>query len=99
MADREGVLSFLLITFGITYLAEGVVILSAFRLTAIPAACGQFIIAGAMWIPAAAAIIAVRFVTHEKWSSLGLRLGPSWRPYLATVMINPRKAVFSNTNC
>ena len=31
MSNRKGILSFLILTFGITYLAEGILILSGFR--------------------------------------------------------------------
>ena len=92
MSDRKGVFSFLAITFGVTYLVEGILILSGFRVTALPAILGQYVIAGAMWIPAAAALVTSRFITHEKASSLNLRFGPSWKPYLAAALILP--AVF-----
>ena len=45
-----------------------------------------------MWIPAVAALVTIRFVTHEKVSSIQLRFGPSWKPYLVTALIVP--AVF-----
>ncbi len=89
MSSRKGITAFLLITFGITYLAEGILILSGFRVTAVPAIVGQYVILGAMWIPAVAALITIRFITHEKVSSIGLRFGPSWKPYLATAVIIP----------
>lgn len=89
MLDRKGIASFLLITFGITYLVEGLLILSGFRVTHLPAVVGQYVIAGAMWIPAVAALLTIRFVTHEKLSDIGLRLGPSWKPYVATAIVIP----------
>jgi uncharacterized protein len=89
MKNRKGILSFLSITFGITYLAEGILILSGFRVTNIPAAYGQFIIAGVMWVPAVAALITIRFVTHEKLKTTGLSFGTSWKPYLATAVLVP----------
>ena len=89
MNTLKGITSFLLITFGITYLAEGILILSGFRISAVPAIIGQYVILGAMWIPAVAALITIRFITHEKVSSIGLRFGPSWKPYLATAMLIP----------
>lgn len=89
MMDRKGILAFLAITFGTTYLAEGILILSGFRFDGIPAILGQYVVAAAMWIPAVAALITIRFVTHEKVRSLNLRFGPSWKPYLATALLIP----------
>jgi uncharacterized protein len=89
MVDRKGITSFLLITFGITYLLEGILILSGFRVTQVPAAVGQYVILGAMWVPALATLITVRFVTHEKVSSTWPRFGRSWKPYLVTALLVP----------
>ncbi len=89
MQDRKGVFSFLLITFGLTYLLEGLLILAGFRVTAIPAMAGQLAIAAFMWIPAIATVITIRFVTHQKASTILLRFGPSIKPYLATMALIP----------
>lgn len=89
MMNRKGIFSFLLITFGLTYLVEGALILSGFRVTQVPAAMGQYIIMAAMWIPALATFITCRFITHEKLSTTGLRFGPSWKPYLVTAILIP----------
>jgi membrane protease YdiL (CAAX protease family) len=89
MLNRKGITAFLLITFGITYLAEGILILSGFRVTNLPAVIGQYVIAGVMWVPALATLITMRFVTHEKVGSINLRFGPSWKPYLATAALIP----------
>ncbi len=89
MIDRKGIASFLLITFGITYLLEGILILSGFRITQIPAAGGQYVVVIVMWVPALASLLTTRFITHEKFSSLGLRFGPSWKPYLVTALVIP----------
>lgn len=87
--DKKGIFTFLLITFGITYLVEAVMYLAGFRVTAIPAIGGQLAVAAVMWAPAAAALITIRWVTHEKVSSILLRFGPSWKPYLATALLIP----------
>ena len=89
MINRKGIFSFLLITFGITYLMEGILILSGFRMTLIPAAIGQFTVSIAMWVPALATLITVRFVTREKISSTLFSFGPSWKPYLVTALVIP----------
>ncbi len=89
MSNRKGIIAFLAITFGITYLVEGILILSGFRVTNLPAVIGQYVVAGAMWIPAVATLITIRFFTHEKVSSINLRFGNSWKPYLATALLIP----------
>ena len=48
MIDRKGIISYLILTFGITYAIEGALILAGFRLTGVPPLYGQFIIAGVM---------------------------------------------------
>ena len=59
MNTSKGIPSFLLITFGITYLAEGILILYGFRVMDVPAIIGQYVILGAMWIPAVAALLTI----------------------------------------
>jgi hypothetical protein len=63
--------------------------LAGFRVTAIPAIGGQLAVAAVMWAPAVAALIITRMVSHEKLSSLWLRFGRSWKPYLATALLIP----------
>ena len=92
MPNRKGIISFLLITFGITYLMEGILILSGFRVTLVPAAIGQYTIMIAMWVPALATFITTRFITKEKLSSTLFSFGPSIKPYLFTALAVP--AVF-----
>ena len=89
MLDRKGILWFLLITFGITYLVEGIMILTGFRVTQIPAIGGQLAVASVMWAPAVAALITIRFITHEKARTILLRFGPSWKPYLVCALLIP----------
>lgn len=89
MIDRKGILAFLLITFGITYFLEGILILSGVRIGLTPAPIMQFTVMGAMWVPAIATLIVTRFITHEKLSTTGLRFGPSWKPYAFTALIIP----------
>ena len=89
MLNRKGIISFLFITFGITYLMEGILILSGFRVTLVPAAIGQYTIMIAMWVPALATFITTRFITKEKLSSTLLSFGPSIKPYLFTALAVP----------
>ncbi len=63
-------------------------ILSGFRFAAIPGAFGQMIVMVAMWVPAVATLITVKFVTHEKPALGNFRLG-SWKPYVAAALIVP----------
>src|SRR4030042_1603071 len=63
--DRRGIVSFLAITFGITYAIEGALILAGFRVTEVPALYGQFTIAAVMWVPTLAPILTVTWVTRE----------------------------------
>jgi uncharacterized protein len=89
MINRKGIVSFLLITFGITYLMEGILILSGFRVTLVPAVIGQYTIMIAMWVPALATFITTRFITKEKISSTLVSFGPSIKPYLVTALVIP----------
>ena len=86
--ERRGILTFLFITFAITYALEGALILSGFRFEALPGAVGQGVVVVAMWVPAAAVFLTTRFVTHERPALRNWRLGP-WRPYLTSAVVLP----------
>jgi len=88
MVDRKGILSFLLVTFAVTYLIEGGLVLYGFRISRMPALYGQFIIAGVMWVPSLATVLTVKLITHEGFSRTGLRVGPL-KPYLRTAGVIP----------
>lgn len=88
MIDRKGILSYLLITFVITYAVEGALIASGFRVTALPPIIGQYVIMGVMWVPALATVITIRFITREGFSITNLRFG-SWKPYLLSLVVIP----------
>ena len=75
MIDRKDVFSFLSITFVLTYLIEGALIASGFRVTEIPAMAGQLIITGVMWVPALATVITIKFVTKEGFAITNFVLG------------------------
>lgn len=89
MIDRKGIFWFLLITFGITYLLEGILALSGVRIGQVPAPVLQYTVMAAMWVPAAATLIVTRFITREPLSTTGLRFGPSWKPYAVTAALIP----------
>lgn len=86
--DVKGIFSFLGITFFITYLIEGALILSGFRITNIPTMGGQLVVAAVMWVPALATVLTIKFVSHEGMGITNLRFG-SWKPYLASGLILP----------
>jgi len=88
MVDRKGIVSFLVITFGITYAIEGVLILAGFRITEIPPLYGQFIIAGVMWVPALATVLTIKSITREGFDITGFRIG-ALRPYLTSALVVP----------
>ena len=86
--DRKGILSFLSITFVITYAIEAALILSGFRVTRLPAMYGQLTIVAVMWVPALATILTIRFITHEGFDIANIRFGP-WRPYVTAGLLVP----------
>jgi hypothetical protein len=86
--DRKGIVSFLLITFAITYAIEGALILGGFRISPGVRSLGQYVILAVMWVPALATVVTVRFVTREGFGITNLRVG-SWRPYVAVGLIIP----------
>ena len=88
MIDRKGIISFLIITFGITYAIEGTLILAGFRLTGVPPLYGQFIIAGVMWVPAVATVLTIKLITHEGFAITNFRIG-ALRPYLTSALVVP----------
>lgn len=92
--DRKGLISFLAITFCITYAIEGLLIGVGFRLGDLPPVYGQLVIAGVMWVPALATFVTIRFVTHEGFAITNLRFG-SWKPYVTSALVVP--AVFVAT--
>ena len=88
MLDRKGILSFLLITFTITFLVEGVLIASGLSLDGVPPLYWQLVVAAVMWVPALGTVVTIRFITHEGWSITNLRFG-SWRPYVYSALLIP----------
>jgi hypothetical protein len=88
MIERRGVISFLIITFGITYAVEGALILAGFRLTGVPPLYGQLAIAGVMWVPAVATVLTIKLITREGFAITNLRIG-ALRPYLTSALVVP----------
>lgn len=88
MLDRKGLFAYLAITFGLTYVIEGGLILAGFRMTDIPPLYGQLVIAGMMWVPTVATLITIKFITHEGFGITNFRIG-SWKPYLTSALLVP----------
>ena len=86
--NYKGIISYLAITFGLTYAVEGAMILSGFRFSGLTQAVGQYIVAAVMWVPALATFITTRWIDRQKLSSTGLHFG-SYKPYLAVALIIP----------
>jgi hypothetical protein len=90
--NRKGVYSYLLLTFGIAWGIEGLLILTGMRFEAgIPRPHHAVAVAALMFTPALATAITVRWITGEGFQALNLRFG-SWRPYLESALLIP--AVF-----
>jgi hypothetical protein len=88
LIDRKGIISFLAITFGITYAIEGTLILAGLRLTGVPPIYGQLVLAGLMWVPSVATVVTIKWITHEGFAVTNLRIG-AWRPYLISALVVP----------
>ncbi len=86
--DLKGIFSFLSITFVVTYAIEGVLILSGFRMTQLPASYGQLVVMAVMWVPALATVLTIKFVTREGFAIVNIRFG-SWKPYLTSGLLVP----------
>ncbi len=87
-ANRKGIATFLLITFGVTYAVEGALGLAGFRWEGVPPLLGQYLIIAVMWVPALAAGLTLRFVHREGLAGAYLRFGPL-KPYLFSILIIP----------
>ncbi len=86
--DWRGVGWFLAITFGLTYLVEGVLILSGFRFGPVSELYGQLVVAAVMWAPAVAALVTVTRITGQSVAALQVRFAP-WRVHLVSALLMP----------
>jgi hypothetical protein len=87
--DRKGILAFLAITFGITWLIEGALIVAGVRISLLPPLAAQYAMIVAMWVPSLATLIITRYITHEKLAVTHPVFGLSWKPYVATAVLVP----------
>lgn len=86
--DRKGLISFLVITFTLTFGIELVLILTGLRLSSFPSAFAGYAIAAVMWIPSLAALITAKFITGEGLAQANIRVGKI-RPYIVTALLLP----------
>lgn len=84
--EWKGIATFLLITFTLTYAIEAAIILNG--ISPLVKGLGQYTVAVAMWIPALATILTLKFITREKFDSVNIRLG-AWKPYVSVALIIP----------
>lgn len=88
MLDRKGIVSFLSITFAITFAIEAGMILAGVRFFPLPPIFAQYIVAAVMWVPAAATVLTAKLVTREGFSGTNLRIG-RLKPYLVSALVLP----------
>jgi hypothetical protein len=91
MIDRKGTFLFPAITFLITNTIEGILILSGFRITDIPAMYGQLVIAGVMWAPTLAAVLPIKFFAHDGFAITNFRSdrgNPTWLPGSSSPLVS-----------
>ncbi|MFN8442828.1 MAG: CPBP family intramembrane glutamic endopeptidase [Caldilineaceae bacterium] len=86
----KALLWFLIITFGLTWGVEGVMLASGFSFLGVPPILAQYLVAGLMWAPAIGAALVRRFVLHEslRVADARLHVGPL-RPYLWVLLATP----------
>lgn len=95
MVDRKGILWFLLLTFGITFVYEGILVSCGLNMTFAgpfakePTALYLPLLIGmAMWIPAVSTVIVVKFIAKEGFAGTNIRIGPI-RPYVVSGLTVP----------
>ncbi len=87
--DRKGIAAFLLITFGVTWGVEILLIAGGarFELTR-PTTSMVWVVGLLMLAPALAAFVTLRFITREGFGNAYLRFG-NWKPYVACWLVIP----------
>jgi hypothetical protein len=88
--SKRALFWFLLITFGLTWGAEGIMLVNGTSFINVPPILAQYVVAGLMWAPTVGAVSVRKLILHE---SLGvaeahLRLG-ALRPYGLTMLAMP----------
>src|SRR5260370_1320416 len=78
--DWRAVRVFLALAFGLAWAIEGAALALGVRFTSLTPR-STALLASVMFVPALAALVVRRFITHEGFATAGLRRGP-WRPAL-----------------
>jgi hypothetical protein len=93
--DRKGVCTFLVLSFGLTFVYEGCLIGSGMRMNfgltsakPMPPAYAPLLIGLGMWIPALSTVIVVKFITKEGFGVTNLRIG-ALKPYAISALVIP----------
>lgn len=86
MLDKKPLTLFLILTFGVTLILIFIARWQGLTLGQLPPLISQFVILGAMFVPAISAIIVQKFVCKKPLKELGFRWGP-WRMYGITYAI------------
>lgn len=89
--DIKGIIWFLSLTFVLTYTLEFSLI--AYGVSPVVKGLGQYMVALAMWIPALAAFLTVKFIVPENTSALKIRVG-NLKPYIYSALIFPACYLF-----
>ncbi len=88
--DQKGVLSFLLITFGLTWGAEGIMLTRGVSFIDAPPVMMQYVVTLLMFAPAIGAIITRKFISRESLRIPEARLHfGKLRPYVMVLLLMP----------
>ena len=95
MIDRKGIGTFLVLTFGITFVYEGCLIGSGMSMNfgfasaaPMPPAYAPLLVGLTMWIPAVSTAIVVKFITKEGFALTNFRVG-ALKPYAVSALVIP----------
>jgi hypothetical protein len=89
LLDSRGLISYLAIAFGLAWATEFFTLVGpGIRFDQHPPAWTGLVLMGVMWVPALAAFVVRRWITHEGFASAGLRRGP-WHLYFAVWLAVP----------
>lgn len=86
--NRKSLFSYLLITFGLTWLIVAILAASNLAVAGANRITTQLALAGAMFVPALAVVITRKYITHEGWADAGLKWG-QFKDYLQVWLLAP----------
>jgi uncharacterized protein len=86
----KGIASFLVITFGITWTVEGVLLLRGVSFERVPPLFLGYLLAGLMWAPTVGAVVTRKVILRESLRGAEARLHPgNLRPYGVVMILMP----------